>query len=184
MKKNYWLLMVAFLLVSCQNGAKTGTAGPPGENARANVITPGTYTICQEDAAESGHDDVVGPHLSGSDLVVIKPFGKHATKVCLKKDCPAPGSDPPESEVKVLWMAGDNHKLGTDTTFEHKTENGETVRRPHFVMIENKADDQGESGLCTKPQVLTVSFCTPSANGEEITCIQPETHLGHVHVQN
>ena len=127
MTKNYSLLLMtgAFLIASCNKSpappqsadtvAEADTtavaAAAPTESAAAaaakaaHVIKPGKYRVCQDDG-QSGHGDFVGSHLKVGQKVEIGEFGANATKVCFKKDCPPVGSDPPESEVKVMWLGG------------------------------------------------------------------------------
>ena len=101
MKMNYCLLTIsAFLLASCHQRTPSADAVPAAANASsgpvdaeaagAKKIKPGKYRVCQ-DAGESGHDKVIGPHLVVDQKVEIGPFDASmgATKVCLKKECPS-----------------------------------------------------------------------------------------------
>lgn len=195
MKMNYWSMITgAFLLASCGKSPEPAPAadgaGAPApadvgaDAAKANLIKPGKYRVCQ-DADESGHGSVVGPHIVVGQTVEIKAFGDKRAKVCLGNDCPSAGSRPPESEVKVMWLAGDENKLAGESTFEHQQENGQTVRLPHFVEIFSDPDDRGDAGLCEKPNVLTINFCTEDEMTGELNCVGGRgPHLGHVHVEN
>jgi hypothetical protein len=199
MNKNYWCLMMsALVLASCQKSAprapSADTAAAPAESvapagsgvAARNVITPGVYRVCQ-DAGDFGHGTVTGPHLAVGQKVQIKKIGDGATKVCLKKECPPAGSHPPESDVKVIWLAGDENELAGESSFEHTvTNSGNTTRVSHFLQIFNNPNDQGEeSGTCTgRPDVLTINFCIEDEPSEELDCAgDGVAHLGHVHVE-
>lgn len=196
MERKHWLLIVgAFLIASCQESPPAGSAAAPeaagataepasGGPAKANGIKPGKYRVCQ-DAGESGHAAVVGPHLSVGQTVEIRPFGANgATKVCFKKECPPAASDPPESEVKVIWLAGDEKMLAGESSFDHNNENGQTERLSHFVQIFDNPEDHGDAELCTKANVLTINFCTPGESSDELNCAGGTgPHLGHIHVE-
>jgi hypothetical protein len=198
MKQSRLVLMATvFMVASCQKsppvppespGAAPAATVAPSEpavaGARKSVIKPGKYRICQ-DAGESGHGPVVGAHLQVDQTLEIKPFGANgATKVCFKKECPPAGSNPPESEVKVMWLAGDENKLSGESSFDHN-KNGQTEKLSHFVQIFDDPDDHGDAELCTKPNVLTINFCTPDESSDELNCVGGTgPHLGHVHGEN
>src|SRR5688572_10227318 len=159
MKTNYGLLtMSVFLLASCQKSpapsedaattpaTTTAATGSEGEAARGKKIKPDKYRVCQ-DAGESGHGDVKGPHLAVGQKVEIGTYDAQigATKVCLMKECPTDGSNPPESEVKVIWLGGDEYRLGGQSTFDHYYEDGQHEILTHFVQIFDNPDDHGDA---------------------------------------
>jgi hypothetical protein len=202
MKKRYWLsIMGTFVLASCKgttttpstgSAAATAASAAPAAAAAANVIKPGRYKVCQ-DMGESGHGSVVGAHLRKKEWIEIRPFGANgATKVCFKHSqdadpgevCPPPGSNKPESEVKVLWLAGNERMLAGESTFDHTDENGQAKKIAHFVQIFKDPNDQGEDADCDKPNVLTINFCTVDEISGELSCVGPVPHLGHVHGEN
>jgi hypothetical protein len=198
MKTNNCLLTLSvFLLASCQPptggapsagevpAAANAIAGPvAAEVAKKKKIKPATYRVCQ-DAGESGHGKVVGPHLVVDQNVEIGPFDEStgAAKVCLRKKCPAEGENPPESEVKVMWLGGDEYRLGGEGTFDHKYENGQQDVLTHFVQIFDDPDDHGDAQFCKKDNVLTINFCTRDNSGK-LNCVGDGPHLGHIHVEN
>ncbi len=195
MRTRYWLTIAASLsLTSCEQCPpceQADSAAPPGASTeastlapadadRAAVITPGIYTVCH-DAGESGHGALVGAHLAEKELFEIRPINADGpTKVCLKKACPAVGSDQPQSDVKIVWMGGDERKLGGEATFDHK-KGGQTVQVPHFVEIFNNPNDHGDSEKCKSNNALTINFCIKSDSGEYNCVGGAGPHFGHVH---
>lgn len=193
MKIDYCLLtMSAFLLAACKtdspSSASAGAANAPATaNAPADPtgkIKPGKYRVCEE-AARPGHGSVGGKHLELGHWVRIKEFGKYGTKVCLNaEDCPSPGSPTPAG-VKVLWLAGDEHVLAGESTFDHKDGSGNPASFPHFVRIYNDPDDVVDRVKCTLPNILTIEFCMQDAVTDELNCLGGNPpHLGHIHVEN
>ena len=97
---------------------------------------------------------------------------------------PLEGENPPESEVKVIWLGGNENRLGGEGIFDHQYEDGQHEGLTHFVQIFDNPDDHGDAEFCKKANILTINFCTHDNSGK-LNCVGGSgPHLGHIHVEN